>query len=74
MLYEGGWVGRPCLQFPACSRLPACLPQALNAPIRSLACAAVHNNLLSNINVGAGTRPFSSSGDAMRGSHAGRWA
>lgn len=32
--------------------------------------SAVHNNLLSNIDVGAGTRPFSSSGQVIRGAHA----
>lgn len=34
--------------------------------------AAVHNNLLANVNVGAATRPFLSSGAAPRGAHAGR--
>jgi hypothetical protein len=34
----------------------------------------VHNNLWANIDVGLGTRPFQSSGDTQRGSHAGQLA
>jgi hypothetical protein len=33
--------------------------------------AGVHNNLWTNIDVGVGTRPFLSSGDASKGAHAG---
>ncbi|KAL4433787.1 hypothetical protein ABPG75_000228 [Micractinium tetrahymenae] len=32
--------------------------------------SAIHNNLWSNIDVGEGTRPFSSSGQTVRGAHA----
>ncbi len=33
--------------------------------------AGVHNNLFTNINTGAGTRPWQSGGDAARGADTG---
>lgn len=71
---SGAWAACRAACLPPCGCCCDCLScfSSLPTPPPSPAPrAAVHNNLLSNIDVGEGTRPFASSGSAPRGAHAG---
>lgn len=65
----------PLGKYQACAHVAGLVGKCLHPIIPALPLpAGVHNNLWANIDVGLGTRPFQSSGDTQRGSHAGQLA
>lgn len=70
-LVLGGWGTRCGGEERGVGSRQALPPRPTSAPPRSSALAGSHSNLFSNINFGAGTRPFASGGAGGRGAHSG---